>query len=391
MTQMSVHFPRSQARRLSRAGLILSLMATVSGCATLPSSGPTASQIVRAERSGNAIGLKLVNIDGSVLADAQRDEKIENERAVTFARLAKDVRPDVIGAGDILAISIYEVGVSLFGAARVGGDGFDPSAHGENFPVVTVSREGTIKLPYVGEIAVAGFAPEDVERQIEQKLRGLSQNPQALVTIRENLSNTVFVAGDVRKPGRLELTLQRERLLDAIAAAGGAANSSEDTIVRFNRGSQTLEERLGKIRSGSPDDLVLVPGDRIELIKRPRSFIILGATNKVSQVPFETGDVSLAEAVARAGGPSDNTADPSAIFLFRYVPATEAGKPDQPVVYRLNLLQPSSYFLSQRFAVRDKDVIYIGNAPANQPAKLVAILNQLFSPFLTLRAITNNN
>ncbi len=59
-----------------------------------------------------------------------------------------------------------------------------------------------------------------------------------------------------------------------------------------------------------------------------------------------------------------------------------------PIIYRLNMLQPASYFLSQRFAVRDKDVIYIANAGANRPAKLVSIINQLFSPFVAARAIT---
>jgi polysaccharide export outer membrane protein len=221
---------------------------------------------------------------------------------------------------------------------------------------------------------------------IEKGLRGQSQSPQALVTVKENVSRTVYVAGDVRRPGRLELSLQREHLLDAIAAAGGASNSAEDTIVRFNRGERTLEQRLGRIRAGEPDDLTLIPGDRIELIKRPRTFIVLGATSKVAQVPFETGDVSLAEAVARAGGPMDSSADPSAIFVFRYEPS-ESADDGAPVVYRLNMLKPTSYFLSQRFAVRDKDVIYIGNAAANQPAKLVSILNQLFSPFVTARAL----
>jgi polysaccharide export outer membrane protein len=51
------------------------------------------------------------------------------------------------------------------------------------------------------------------------------------------------------------------------------------------------------------------------------------------------------------------------------------------------MLKPQSYFLSQRFAMRDKDVIYIANAAANQPSKLVGIVNQLFSPFVTARAI----
>jgi polysaccharide export outer membrane protein len=33
--------------------------------------------------------------------------------------------------------------------------------------------------------------------------------------------------------------------------------------------------------------------------------------------------------------------------------------------------------------MRDKDLLYIGNARANQPSKLVQIISQLFSPIVT--------
>jgi polysaccharide export outer membrane protein len=146
---------------------------------------------------------------------------------------------------------------------------------------------------------------------------------------------------------------------------------------------------MGSILPSSKDDVVLEPGDRIQLIKRPRSFTVFGATSKVSQVPFENGEVSLAEALARVQGPNDAAADPKAVFIFRYNDAIDEARTSQPVIYRLNLLDPASYFLSQRFAMQDKDVIYIANAAANQPSKLVAIINQLFSPFVAARVLTN--
>ena len=171
-------------------------------------------------------------------------------------------------------------------------------------------------------------------------------------------------------------------------ASGGGASTSEDTLVRFSRGGETVEQRLGFIRSGTPDDLELIPGDRIELIRRPRTYTVFGATPKASQINFETGEVSLAEALARVGGPNDAQADPAAVFLFRYEDAGNAVVGSKPKIYRLNMLKPESYFLSQRFAIHDKDVIYIANAAANQPSKLIGVINQLFSPFITARALT---
>ncbi len=384
--------------------LLLSAASVLGGCSTLPSSGPTGRQVTRSVASSeNTMGFRIVDINPAILTELKNYGTAIDASKTTLASLAADGDNDTVGPGDILQIGIYEVGASLFagGGVRTTGDGFDPSARGENFTAITVDRDGTIKLPYIGRLPVAGRTPSEIQTMIERSLRGKSQAPQAVVSIKENIANTVYVTGDVNKPGRLELTLGRERLLDAIASAGGPAarsgntgtiaGTSDDSIIRFTRKGQTVEQRLSEIRSGTADDLLLLAGDRIEVIRRPRSFTVFGATPRVSQVSFDTPGLTLAEAVARVGGPNDQQADASAVFLFRYYPDAKVAGGEVPVIYRLNMMKPASYFLAQRFPMRDKDVIYIANAAANQPGKLVNIINQLFSPFLTARVLTRNN
>lgn len=388
----------SLSRRFSVAVPLCALV--LGGCASLPSSGPTARQVVRGSAAGeNAIGFRIVEVDANILGELTSYDGAVDAASPHLSVMAAEGQNDAVGPGDVLQIAIYEVGASLFAGAK-GGDaaGFDPSARGEPFAAITVDRNGTIKLPYIGRLSVAGRTPSEIQEMIEQGLRGKSQTPQAVVSVKDNIANTVYVSGDVTKPGRLELTLGRERLLDAIASAGGpsarvgtTAGTADDSIVRFTRGDRTLEERLGNIRTGTADDLLLLAGDRIEIIRRPRSFTVFGATNRVSQVQFETPGLTLAEAVARVGGPNDNQADPTAVFLFRYYPDKQVQGGEVPVIYRLNLMKPASYFLAQRFPMRDKDVIYIANSAANQPTKFINIINQLFSPFITARAITRNN
>jgi polysaccharide export outer membrane protein len=381
-------------RRLT-ASLLASASLLIAGCSTLPASGPTAHQIMSgARRSEDPLKFQVVNLDAMTVAGLRSTDRALAAKVPTLATLAGvggAQRVDQLGPGDVLAISIFEVGVSLFGgssgAAMAGA--YDPSAHPQMFPDITVGTDGEIVLPYVGKLHVEGRTTSEVEQMIDRNLAGMSQKPQALVSIKKNLSNTVFISGDVRKAGRFELTLNRERLLDAIAASGGGEYSAEDTIVRFARSGRSLDERMGFIQAGSADDLPLLPGDRVELIKRPRSYTTFGATSKAQQVPFENGDVSLAEAIARAGGPADGQADPSAVFLFRYDSIPDAEETGLPRLYRLDLLKPESYLFAQRIMMRDKDVVYFANAAANQPSKLVAILNQLFSPFVTARAISH--
>ena len=76
--------------------------------------------------------------------------------------------------------------------------------------------------------------------------------------------------------------------------------------------------------------------------------------------------------------------------MFRYVPGESEARGERPTIYRLNLMKPSHYFLAQRFAMRDKDVIYIANARANQGLKLVQVINQLFTPLFFVREVTRD-
>jgi len=90
--------------------------------------------------------------------------------------------------------------------------------------------------------------------------------------------------------------------------------------------------------------------------------------------------VSLSEALAKAGGLADDSADPQAVFLLRYentAVVTALGEPAMPgagsgwspVAYRLDLADVRSYHLAQRFPVRDKDIILCRQRPGHAARK----------------------
>lgn len=381
---MAVTGVRRNGASLAISGVALLL----AGCAGLPASGPTAHQILSQTAPKNAPAVfNVVNLDQASV-EALSSAAPASLTPKALAPLADTASRGVIGPGDILKINLYEVGVSLFSGAKAtatGADAFDASAHGEEFAEVTVDQDGDIRIPFAGTLRVTGLTTDQVEQDIERRLADKSQHPQVVVTIAESVFSSVVVAGDVRKPGRIALTSAQEHLVDAIAVAGGTEESIDDVMLRFVRNGQRVEARLGDIGPGSADDLVLDPGDRIEVVSQPRTFTVFGAAGKVSEVPFASSRVSLAEAIARVGGPSDSAADPSAIFLFRL--GAPLGANGLPNIYRISMLDPRTYFLAQKVALRDKDLIYIANARSSQPSKFVAIINQLFSPAVAVRAI----
>ena len=377
---MRVQWVSGQAVAMMLAGGL-----ALAGCSTLPSSGPTSTDINSALRKHNDIGFSVVDIDAAAAKLASLAPADGG-----LAKLSRPGRIDTVGPGDVLTIGVYEVGITLFqGASGGAGQGgqFNPSAHATTLDDVLVDSAGSINLPYVGRLKVEDKTPAEVARMIERGLRGLSQRPQVQVGVKINAHNNFYILGDVRTPGKFPLALPEERLVDALARAGGATVQPDDAVVRVTREGQSAETRLSAIDAGGPQNIALLPGDRVQVFTRPRTFLAFGSTTKVSQLPFSTNDLSLAEALARIAGPNENSADAAAIYLFRY-DRTADTPGGQPVIYRLNMLRAESYFLSQRIGMRDKDVIYIASARSNQPGKLAAILGQLFSPLFALRNLT---
>lgn len=363
--------------------ICLALFTWLAGCATLPTNGPTGGQIERSARQPlSGLPIKLVHVEN--IADVPNPLTMPPSASPSPQQPA--VPTDTLGPGDILDINIYEAGVTLFtgggaGDAK-GAVSASPGAQAQKLPLVRVDDDGYIFIPYAGRLHVAGHTVRETEAKIRTSLQGISQNPQVMISMQEVITNSVIVGGEVAKSGRLVLQTNKERLTDVIALAGGYRGNTKDLLARVFHGEEISDIRLNDLVDNPSSDMRIYPGDRIMLINDPRTYSVLGASGQVAQLPFSRSSVTLAEAVATAGGVNSNIGNPAAIFLFRYV-KNEQGV-EVPVVYHLNMMKAGTFFLAQRFTMRDKDVLYFGNAAANQPSKLVQLISQLFSPILTV-------
>lgn len=369
--------------------MAVAVLAVVTGCASIPSSGPTGSELrSQIDADSSTFPIALVEVKSVV------DLPPSPHSAEVFSDGYTPSPPtELVGPGDVLNVTIYETGIALFGRGGGGtagaGSDFDPSSRAERLPPIRVSDAGFINIPFVGQVPVAGRTTDEIEEMLRRALRGKSQNPQVLVAIVEGLTNSIIIGGDVRQPGRLVLPTNRETLSDVIALAGGNSGEISDMLVRVQRDGEFGEFRLSDILANPDQDIRILPADRILLVRSPRSFSVLGATGRNAQIGFPSPRLSLIEAVALAGGSNPNSGDPRAVFLFRNVPGP-AGEVI-PTVYHFNMMEASSYLLAQRFAMTDKDVLYVGNAAANQPTKLVQIISQLFFPLVTLENVINQS
>ena len=261
-------------------------------------------------------------------------------------------------------------------------------------PDQQVAPDGAIVVPFAGQVPAAGRTPVEVQQTIETLLASKALQPQALVIVKKSTANTVTVAGEVVPGARLPLSPGGDRLLQVIAAAGGAQAPVHETFVRLSRDGVTATIPFERLVADPAEDIYARPGDVLTLVRIPQTFSVFGATGRNDLITFDAQRLTLSEALAKSQGLRDELANPKGVFLFRYEPAaivraldqpiaTRAADGTSPVAYRFDFSDANSYVIADQFPVRDKDIIFVADAGAIQAQKVFTVLQTITGPVIT--------
>jgi polysaccharide export outer membrane protein len=137
---------------------------------------------------------------------------------------------------------------------------------------VPVRPDGKISLPVLNDVQAAGLTPMQLQSFLSKALAAYIQTPEVSVIVREVHSFQVSVIGQVKTPGRYELT-SRITVLDALAMAGGLSEYADRgrIIILRREGANTKQIPFAydKLTPGNgskgqenffvrPDDIILV-------------------------------------------------------------------------------------------------------------------------------------
>jgi len=158
-----------------------------------------------------------------------------------------------------------------------------------------VSERGTIAMPLVGEVKVAGLSQAEAAGAIGESFKKgqFLKNPQVSVAVTTVRSRQVSVLGAVARPGRYALDDTSSKLSDVIAAAGGITAAGADTVTVIREGKEQKVAVLGK-------SFDLKGGETIHVERAP-VFYIYGEVARSGSYRVEPG-MNMMQAIAAGGG-----------------------------------------------------------------------------------------
>jgi polysaccharide export outer membrane protein len=232
---------------------------------------------------------------------------------------------------------------------------------------------------------------------IAAALKGKAVNPQVVVTIADNVANSVSVVGEVHNPGRYPLFDGSDHILDVLAAAAGATKSAGDVRVVVVRGNMSASVSLAQLLSDTSQNIRLAPHDMIRLVDAPRKISTFGAFAHNAEIPIEDESLTLAAALSKAGGLDPGGANGESVYLFRFerpqvaaalnvrAPVSVKGV---PIIYHLNLRKADELFVANQFEVQANDLIYVPRAGLAELQQFLGIVQAASSIAYNARVTT---
>ncbi len=183
---------------------------------------------------------------------------------------------------------------------------------------IRVKDAGTINLPLIGQVAVAGMPPADAAAAIAKLYLDdhFLNRPQVSVFIEESATEQASVLGEVARPGPVPLTTPRT-LVDVLAAAGGLTKTADRHVTIQHRGAPpttVLVPNDADAQAGL-DTVLVAPGDTV-LAPRAGIVYVLGDVARPGGFLMQDeSTLSLLQALALASGTTKTAAENQARLL----------------------------------------------------------------------------
>ena len=308
--------------------IVVFLMAAL--CMACAAKGPKATT--------NALQLSLAPAD----ADSVLEVAEINRQLFTAFTAAPNYEDYVIGGGDLLQVAIFEA----------------PGLNTET----RVSARGSVTLPLLNAVNVAGLSVRDAEQHVEGLYReNYLRDPHVTIFVKEQFGSKITLMGALRKPGTYDF-YARMNIMDVLALGEGLSDNAGRIVqVRRRDGAgqpdrATIIDLDEMIKNGRDELNIAVRGGDVVYVPEAGSVYVDGAVRKAGSYPIRR-EMSVQEAIVAAGG-LESFADAGNVKLVRYV------RDGRRQVARLSL-DGEGEEEAHGLKVQDRDVIFVESSPTS--------------------------
>ena len=278
----------------------------------------------------------------------------------------------LLAAGDSVSIAVWENGENKLLTTD--------AAPSVELHKTRVGANGTVFVPYIGEVPVAGLSPHRARARIEERLTPLIPAAQVQLEAEPGRANSVDLIGGVAHPGNYPMQDRSLTALGLVSLGGGPRAELRNPQIRLLRGSQVFDTSLAALLDAPQTDVGLRGGDKLIVREDPRYFLALGASGKEELIPFTKDRVTALEAVTMAGGISDTRANPRGLLILREYPASAVradgvgGPTHERVIFSIDLTSSDGLFSAQNFDIAPRDLVLATESGATNLRTMLGLI-----------------
>ncbi len=336
---------------------LVAALAVLSGCAG--SSGLS--------RSGGGLGTLVESGDIDVVQITPELVALNrNKEGASVPQALLDYRPESyqISPGDTILVTVWdhpELNASSGGSQNVVANGR------------LVHPDGTFYYPYVGTLKVEGMKIEELRSVITGKLAHYLQTPQVDVNV-VGYGSRVTLQGAFVNTTPQDITTIPLTVSQAVGTAVINVDQADLSGLVLTREGESYTINLDERHrdADSAPQIYLKPGDRLYLPFNDRQeAYVLGEVLRPQAITFKTSDMTLTQALGRAGGLNPITAKSDAVYVVRGMDRREQ---EPATVFQLNASSPAAFALADEFEIEPGDVVYVGAAGVTQWSRFLSQL-----------------
>ena len=318
----------------------------------------------------NGVSLVFHNLNKMNIASLP---KVEDVKKKSQKKLKKLIENDKyyysIGSGDVINISITDI------------EDIDGT--------YTVSPDGDVTIPYVGQIVISDKTKEEAQEFINNVLKNFYQEPETIVKIEKYNSSYVYITGSVNKPLSILLSEQPVKLLDGLIQAGYIkSQTSYKKTALLRRDSEVYEINLYELLDQNNTDLnVYLRKEDVLHVSETDTDQAYAFGEFVTVGPVAVyKDLTLTELLATQKI-NKATAKTKAIYILR----EDVTKFLHIDIFTIDLSNPAALVTANKFYILPNDIVFIPATKLVEWNNVISLLTPSETLFKTYKPYIKEN